>query len=139
MTADDLRMTTVSIHVRSHLDSITTLFESELQGILGMLEASLIIRNDFTPPFGIGEDDLIPGGLGGVMGPGPGQFGPGHPSFPPGQPGGNLIGPRHPGFGPHVNDPYGRPGRGPPGARFDPYGPPGVNRPWSAVVSHFIF
>ncbi|KAA8499727.1 hypothetical protein FVE85_7312 [Porphyridium purpureum] len=78
------------------------------------------------PPFGVGDDDL---------------YAPGLPQFPsmsgglPGGPGGgNLVGPRHPGFG----DPgrysggmgIGMPGRGmrppPPGARYDPVGPPGM-------------
>jgi len=55
-------------------------------------------------------------------------------------PGGNLVGPNHPGFGGTLDpyyDPYGigipndfrrgrgNRGRGPPGARFDPFGPPG--------------
>ncbi|KAH3756770.1 hypothetical protein Pelo_11446 [Pelomyxa schiedti] len=42
--------------------------------------------------------------------------------------GGNLIGPRHPGFGGGVGG-IGRPPPGlgvPPGARYDPFGPPGV-------------
>jgi len=52
-------------------------------------------------------------------------------------PGGNLIGPNHPGFGRGINDPYSNdpfgigmprgegPRRRPPGSRFDPFGPPG--------------
>jgi len=56
--------------------------------------------------------------------------GPGHPLYPPGRGGwdegaGNLVGPRHPGFGPLVRDPFApppMPGRGgPPFAR-----PPGT-------------
>ena len=79
----------------------------------------------FSPPFGIGRNDVFPN-----IPMGPGGWGPGS--------GGNLIGPNHPGFGPGVTDPYAFPGnrgRGnyppglPPGARFDPYAPPGVGRP----------
>jgi len=83
-------------------------------------------------PFGIGSHDIYPSIPGPPM-PG-GMFGPG----------GNLIGPNHPGFGPGVMDPYsdpnatsfpwpqgpggrGMPRGGPPGARFDPFGPPGFN------------
>lgn len=81
---------------------------------------------------GFGGDDLLapglPGGVGGRPAPG---FGGGM--------GGNLMGPRHPGFGGGIGGigggggmggPFGG-GRGgglppgvPPGARFDPYGPP---------------
>lgn len=60
------------------------------------------------------------------------------PPYPGFTPGGSLIGPSHPGFGPNINDPYipyrGGPRKGgtgvptfhppPPGARFDPFGPP---------------
>ncbi|XP_049850426.1 proteasome inhibitor PI31 subunit-like [Schistocerca gregaria] len=55
-----------------------------------------------------------------------------------GEGGGSSMGPRHPGFGGRVNDPYyDERSRGmyrgikmpPPGARFDPFGPPGINDP----------
>eukprot|EP01027_Heterolobosea_sp_BB2_P027142 GEZU01042378.1.p1 GENE.GEZU01042378.1~~GEZU01042378.1.p1 ORF type:complete len:372 (-),score=29.17 GEZU01042378.1:212-1246(-) len=87
--------------------------------------------------FGIGDQDLYPAGIPGL--------GPRAPGLP-GAGGGMYVGPRHPGFGPGVNDPfYGGntggtmpgmpprfggptlpPGAVPPGARFDPFGPPGV-------------
>jgi len=70
----------------------------------------------YQPPFSIGRDDINP-----------------FPSSIPFDGPGNLMGPRHPGFGPLVTDPFGGSqdplrGRGPqplPGARFDPFGPPG--------------
>jgi len=84
-------------------------------------------RMPSTAPFGIGNDDLLPGPGGGF------GFFPGGGNFPtPFGGGGSLVGPRHPGFG--IRDPHAPqyptvPGSfpsGPPGARFDPYGPPGI-------------
>jgi hypothetical protein len=70
----------------------------------------------------IGRADLMPGGLPSPVNPYvSGPFGP--------EPGGSLLGPRHPGFGPGPGigpQGFGGPGSGIPGARFDPYGPPGV-------------
>mmetsp|Transcript_4820 Transcript_4820/g.8412 ORF Transcript_4820/g.8412 Transcript_4820/m.8412 type:complete len:316 (-) Transcript_4820:190-1137(-) len=79
------------------------------------------------PSVGVGDDDLIPGGLPRMIVP-PGL------GAPPG--GGNLMGPNHPAFGDDrgfgLRGPSGGIGgprlpRGavPPGARFDPFGPPG--------------
>ncbi len=66
----------------------------------------------------VGRSDLLPGGLGGPLGVGPGglMVGPG-----------NLMGPGHPGFGGLGGGLMGGPAGGPTGgARFDPFMPPGV-------------
>ncbi len=63
------------------------------------------------PFFGVGQEDLVPPGLGGFGGFGPGGMvvGPNHPSFMMGRGRGRGRGGLPPGV--------------PPGARFDPYGP----------------
>eukprot|EP01099_Mayorella_cantabrigiensis_P001870 TRINITY_DN181_c0_g1_i2.p1 TRINITY_DN181_c0_g1~~TRINITY_DN181_c0_g1_i2.p1 ORF type:complete len:117 (+),score=34.33 TRINITY_DN181_c0_g1_i2:322-672(+) len=88
------------------------------------------------PYFGVGEEDLDPGGLGGGLGP----FGGGRAPFGGGVGpygggfgggfGGMHVGPNHPDFGRNIGPAPGRPGfygaPPPPRARFDPFGPPGV-------------
>lgn len=94
----------------------------------------------FHPSPGVPGGVPMPGAPSGI-----GPFGPLHPGGPgyPDPDGfGNLVGPRHPGFGPQAfpqpgrfpDDPdsFGLPqrlprGAVPPGARFDPFGPPRPN------------